>query len=487
MAAAAAASPAAAPPLGPFYDYVDAKREHWIERLAEAVAIESVSSDPARRPQVNRMMQWAVDEITRLGGTAELHALGEQAPGLHLPPILTGRFDAGTPGKPTVLLYGHLDVQPADMADGWHSEPFKLTIRDGKMYGRGSTDDKGPVLAWLWVVESYRALGKPLPVNIKLLLEGMEESGSLGLHGFIERHPAWFHGVDFTCISDNYFLGPRKPCLTYGLRGLTYFSVEVRCASRDLHSGVCGGPVAEAMVDMVKLLATLHAPDGSIAVPGIMDTVRPFTDAERATYADIDFNPEEFRAEVGAPRALRFGDKEGVLSARWRFPSLSIHGIEGAWAGEGAKTVIPHVVRGKFSIRIVPDMEPADVEAKVRSHLTAAFAGLHSPNTMKVSMLSGAKAWLSDYSDANYTAARHAIEKVFGVTPDYTREGGSIPVTLWLQDATKRSVMLLPIGGSDDGAHSQDEKLNVENYINGIKVLGTYLEEISTAPVTPHD
>lgn len=380
--------------------------------------------------------------------------------------------------KPTILLYGHLDVQPAALGDGWDTEPFELTIKDGKMYGRGSTDDKGPVLAWLWAVQCYQELSKPLPVNLKFLLEGMEESGSIGLQEFITAHPAFFEGVDATCISDNYFLGPRTPCVTYGLRGLCYFSVEVTCAARDLHSGVYGGPVHEAMFDLTKLLASLTGPKGDIRVEGIMDTVRPFTDEEKALYGDIDFEPEEFRKECGAPKALRFGDKVNVLAARWRFPSLSIHGIEGAWSGEGAKTVIPRSVKGKFSIRIVPDMTPEEVKAKVVAHLEKEWAALGSPNTMAVEMLSGAKAWVAEYNDANYGAARAAIEKVHGVKPDLTREGGSIPVTLWLQEATGRSVMLLPIGGSDDGAHSQNEKLNVSNYIQGIKVLGTYLDEM---------
>jgi acetylornithine deacetylase/succinyl-diaminopimelate desuccinylase-like protein len=185
--------------------------------------------------------------------------------------------------------------------------------------------------------------------------------------------------------------------------------------------------------------------------------------------------------QVGAPNALRFKDKESILSHRWRFPNLSIHGIEGAWAGDGAKTVIPQKVKGKFSIRIVPDMEVDDVAGKVTAHVNKVFESLGSPNVMKVELLSGAKAWLSDYTDANYSAAKRAIETVFKTSPDYTREGGSIPVTLWLQEATHKSVMLLPIGGSDDGAHSQNEKLNVTNYINGIKVLGSYLEEIAKA------
>ncbi len=231
---------------------------------------------------------------------------------------------------------------------------------------------------------------------------------------------------------------------------------------------------------MCKLLATLNEADGKIAIPGIYDAVRKVTPEEDAGYKSIDFDPEAFRAEIGA-NALRFSDKESILKARWRFPTCSIHGIEGAWAGPGAKTVIPAKVTGKISLRIVPDMTPEEVEAKVRAHLESEFAKLKSPNTLKVTMLHGAKAWVSDVNSPNYVAARKAIETVFGQTPDLTREGGSIPVTLWLEEATKNSVLLLPIGACDDSAHSANEKLDIRNYISGIKVLGAYLEEIARA------
>uniref|UniRef100_A0A0G4HED4 Peptidase M20 dimerisation domain-containing protein n=1 Tax=Chromera velia CCMP2878 TaxID=1169474 RepID=A0A0G4HED4_9ALVE len=467
-----------------FTKAIDASSKKWIDTLAETVAIKSVSADPVCRPECIRMMEWAKTEILRLGGYADLHPIGDQTmPGgqvVPLPPILLGGFGKD-PKKKTVCVYGHLDVQPAEKEDGWDTDPWNLTEVDGKLYGRGSTDDKAPVLAWLWVVEVYQQLGRELPVNVKICLEGMEESGSEGLDEFLFKNTEWFKDVDFTCISDNYWLGPRKPCVTYGLRGMAYFVVTVKCAKKDLHSGVFGGSVHEAMHDMCKLLASLNKDDGSIAVPGVMDTVRPFPAEEQKLYESIDFDPEEFRTECGAPNALRFPDKKGVLSHWWRFPSLSVHGIEGAWSGAGGKTVIPKEVKGKFSIRLVPDQKPEEQEKHVKAHLESVFKNLKSPNTMTVEMINGAPAWLSDPSDPNYMAARRAIEKVFGVAPDLTREGGSIPVTNTFQEVTKKSVMLLPIGGSDDGAHSQNEKINRENYINGAKVLGMYLEEIAAA------
>ena len=431
------------------------------------------------------MMHWLKSHVERLGGKGDLHELGNQdmpdGVTVPLPPILTATFGSD-PTKKTICVYGHADVQPAKKSDGWATEPFELTVDDkGRMYGRGSTDDKGPVLAWFWVIETYLNLNKPLPVNIKMVLEGMEESGSEGLEDFVRTQAktgGFLQDVDYVCISDNYWLGTRKPCITYGLRGICYFFLEVTCSVKDLHSGVYGGPVAEAMQDLVKVFASLNDDDGKIAIPGIYDTVRKVTPEEDASYANIDFEPETFRGEVGA-NALRFPDKASILKARWRFPTCSIHGVEGDWSGPGAKTVIPAKVTGKFSLRIVPDMTPEEVETKVRAHIDAQFAKLKTPNSYKLTMLHGAKAWVSDINSPNYIAARKAITTVFGSEPDLTREGGSIPVTLWFEEATGKNVLLLPIGACDDSAHSTNEKLDIRNYISGIKLLGSYLEEIS--------
>lgn len=264
------------------------------------------------------------------------------------------------------------------------------------------------------------------------------------------------------------------------MRGICYFFLKVTCSSKDLHSGVYGGPVAEATQDLIKVLATLQNPDGSPAIAGVADQVLPETEAEARTYESISFDPEAFRAEVGA-NALRSADKATVLKRRWRYPTMSIHGIEGAWAGSGAKTVIPGTVIGKFSLRIVPAMTPEHVERCVREHVEREFAKLGSPNSWELTGRGGTEAWCADPNDANYGAAAKAIEKVFGVAPDLTREGGSIPLTLWLANATKKSVLLLPIGGCDDSAHSAGEKINVTNYINGIKVLGQYVSEFAAA------
>ncbi|XP_072460195.1 cytosolic non-specific dipeptidase [Notamacropus eugenii] len=470
------------PSLTELFSHIDKHQDQYIKKLAEWVAIQSISAWPEKREEINRMMEVAAANIRQLGGTTELIDIGKQK--LHdgseipLPPILLGTLGSD-PLKKTVCVYGHLDVQPAALEDGWDSEPFTLVERDGKLYGRGATDDKGPVLGWLNALEAFQQINQDIPVNVKFCLEGMEESGSEGLDDLIfSKKDTFFKDVDYVCISDNYWLGKKKPCITYGLRGICYFFIEVECSDKDLHSGVYGGSVHEAMSDLITLMGCLVDRTGHILIPGINEAVAPVTDEELLQYEKIDFDLEEYAKDVGAETLLH-DSKEKILMHRWRYPSLSLHGIEGAFSGTGAKTVIPRKVIGKFSIRLVPDMVPEVVEKQVISYLNTKFAELKSPNKFKAYMGHGGKPWVSDFNHPHYLAGRKALKRVFGVEPDLTREGGSIPVTLTFQEATGKNVMLLPVGSADDGAHSQNEKLNRHNYIEGTKMLGAYLYEVS--------
>ncbi|KAK3103881.1 hypothetical protein FSP39_022629, partial [Pinctada imbricata] len=464
---------------------IDSNEKKYIQRLSDVVAIQSVSAWPEKRPVIKEMVEWTKKAFENLGAKTELRDLGEQTlpdgTKLPLPPILLGQL-GDDPKKKTLLVYGHLDVQPAAKEDGWDTEPFVLTEVNGKLYGRGSTDDKGPVLAWLNCIEAMQELGQEVPINLKFLFEGMEESGSEGLDDMIlaekDKEDSFLKGVDYVCISDNYWLGKKKPCITYGLRGICYFFVEVECSTKDLHSGVFGGTVFEAMSDLIAILDSLVDVSGKILIPGVNDTVADLTEEEKKLYKDIDFDPEEYKEDVGV-KDLMHKEKQDILMHRWRYPSLSIHGIEGAFSGSGAKTVIPRKVNGKFSIRLVPDQTPDHIEKCVNEHINKVFKARGSPNTLKVSMGHGGKPWVSDFNDPNYVAGRKAMKTVFGQEPDLTREGGSIPVTLTFQEATGKNVMLLPIGASDDGAHSQNEKIDKSNYMNGMKVLGAYMMELA--------
>uniref|UniRef100_A0A8C0EEF2 Carnosine dipeptidase 1 n=1 Tax=Bubo bubo TaxID=30461 RepID=A0A8C0EEF2_BUBBB len=387
---------------------------------------------------------------------------------LPLPPVILGELGKD-PQNPTVCFYGHVDVQPAKKEDGWKTDPYTLTEINGNLYGRGATDNKGPVLAWINAVETFRAM----PVNFKFVIEGMEEAGSLGLEKLLEEeNQCFFSDVDYIVISDNLWLSNKKPALTYGSRGNACFFVEVECGDKDLHSGTFGGIIHEPMTDLIALLDSLVDPTGRIQIPGIYDSVTALTEEERKLYESIEFDLEEHKNNSGVKKFL-YGTKEEILLHLWRYPSLSIHGIEGAFHEPGIKTVIPAKVIGKFSIRQVPHMDLSVVKRQVRDK------PFLCPNNLKVSMPLGAKPWLADVNDPLFKAARRAIKTVFGEDPDFIRDGSTVPVARMFQTITQKSVMMFPIGAADDGEHSQNEKISRHNYIEGTKAFAAFFLEIS--------
>lgn len=373
-------------------------------------------------------------------------------------------------------------MQPALKSDGWNTEPFELTVNDKtkQMFGRGSTDDKGPILGWFNVIDAHQQSGVELPVNLKFCFEGMEESGSVGLDDLIVREKDGFlAGCDAICISDNYWLTTTKPCLTNGLRGIQYFKLAIQGPGADLHSGVFGGMVHEPMTDLFKIMSQLVTPSGEILVPGIKEMVQPLTAEERKRYEAMDFSVSAFEQENVQANIATSNDKESVLMARMRYPSLSLHGIEGAFSESGTKTVIPAKVVGKFSLRLVPDMTPEKVVEVVTKYVNELWAKLGSKNKMTLEAEPGGKPWLADPNHWNYAAAFKATEEVYGVTPDLTREGGSIPVALSFSEILGKNLLLLPMGKADDGAHSINEKLDQSNFLNGSKVMAAYLHEVA--------
>lgn len=364
-------------------------------------------------------------ELKALGAHVEARPLGPQPHKEHLdlPPVIVGRY-GDDPKKRTILVYGHYDVQPALKEDGWATDPFTLTVDDkGRMYGRGSTDDKGPVLGWLNAIEAHQKAGIDFPVNLLMCFEGMEEYGSEGLDDFIKAEAKkFFKDADAVCISDNYWLGTEKPCLTYGLRGCNYYSIEISGPGQDLHSGVFGGTAQEPMTDLVRVMASLVDTDGKILIPGIKDLVAPVTAEEQSLYGDIAFTMDNLYESLGSKTSI-FDDKERTLMGRWRYPSLSLHGVEGAFSAPGAKTVIPAKVIGKFSIRTVPNMESEDVNKLVYAHIDKVFKSLGSKNKINCTLQHDGKWWVASPKHWNFTAAAKAVESVFNVKPDLTREG----------------------------------------------------------------
>ncbi|XP_050543641.1 cytosolic non-specific dipeptidase isoform X1 [Daktulosphaira vitifoliae] len=469
-------------PLAKVFSYIDENKGKFVETLSQAVAIKSVSADPTLRNEVFKMMEWAKTKLLALGAVVELCDIGSQVldgKNVPLPPVLLGSLGKN-PKKTTVCLYGHLDVQPADKSDGWATEPFVLTERDDKLFGRGSTDDKGPVLGWLHAIEAFQNTGSELPVNLKFVFEGMEESGSIGLDKLLmKQKETFFNDVDFVCISDSYWLGTEKPCLTYGLRGMCCFGIEIEGSSKDLHSGMFGGIVYEAMSDLIYVLSQLVDIKGNILIPGINEGVEPLSEKEKELYNKIKFDVDHYCNEIGAYKPLK-ETKEELLMSNWRYPSLSIHGIEGAFSGSGFKTVIPRKVIGKFSIRLVPNQDPSRIAQIAKAYINKIWEDRQSPNKLNIiTEGDGGNPWMTDPFNAHYLAAHNATEMVYSIEPDYTRGGGSIPVTLTLQEVTGKNVLLLPMGAGDDGAHSQNEKIDVRNYIEGTKLMAAYLHEVS--------
>ncbi|KAI6075282.1 Beta-Ala-His dipeptidase [Aix galericulata] len=464
------------------FQYIDLHQSDFIKDLKEWVAVESDSVQPGLRKEVMRMMALAADKLAALGATVNSVNLGShQLPdGQHLPlpPVILGELGKD-PQNPTVCFYGHVDVQPARKEDGWKTDPYVLTEIDGNLYGRGSTDNKGPVLAWINAVETFRALKLAIPVNFKFIIEGMEEAGSLGLEKLLEEEKqCFFSDVDFIVISDNLWLSKKKPALTYGTRGNACFFVEVEGGDKDLHSGTFGGIIHEPLMDLVALLDSLVDPTGHIQIPGIYESVAALTEEERKLYESIDYDIEEHKNNSGVKKFL-YSSKEEILLHLWRYPSLSIHGIEGAFHEPGIKTVIPAKVIGKFSIRQVPYMDLAVVKQQVEEHLKNVFSKRNSPNKLKVSMPLGAKPWVADINDPLYKAARRAIKTVFGEDPDFIRDGSTIPIARMFQTITQKRVIMFPIGAADAGEHSQNEKISRHNYIEGTKVFAAFFLEIS--------
>ncbi|KAM4633897.1 beta-Ala-His dipeptidase-like [Polymixia lowei] len=467
--------------LEPLFQYINEHQNQFIQRLGEWVAVQSESGDPDKWGEIEKMLNMTAERIREMGGHVELADVGTQqlASGetVPLPPVLLAEF-AKNPKKATLCIYGHVDVQPAKKEDGWNTDPYNLTEISGNLYGRGATDNKGPVLAWLHAVEAYQATKQEIPVNLKFIIEGTEEMGSYGLLELTrKKNDSFFADVDYIVISDNVW-ATKNPALTYGTRGSSYFFVEVDGPKQDLHSGVWGGSIHEPMSDLIALLGSLVDHTGKILIPGVTDDVAALTDDEKNIYENINFDLEEMKSVAGVKHFLQ-DTKEEVLMARWRYPSLSIHGIQGAFSEPGIKTVIPRRVIGKFSIRQVPNMNPPDVERKVEEHLKLVFNRLRSPNQLKVSATVGAKPWVANLEDPQYVAGKKAIKSVFGVDPEMIREGSTIPIAQDFKEVTGKSVMMLPIGGHDDGEHSQNEKISRFNFIEGTKLFVAYLHELS--------
>ena len=388
-------------------------------------------------------------------------------------PIVYGEW-LGAPGKPTVLFYGHYDVQPVDPLGLWISGPFQPTIRDGELYARGAVDDKGQVWMNLKAIEAHLEAQGTLPLNLKLLIEGEEEVGSSHLDAFIQSHQELLR-ADVALISDTPMFDRGIPSICYGLRGLAYFQLDLKGTSQDLHSGSFGGTVINPNFALAQIIHSLKDSDGRILIPGFYDDVAPMSDREKEELSRLPFDQERFRREVGAPEL--FGERGyGTLERIWSRPTLEVNGLCGGFTGEGAKTVIPAVAMAKISMRLVPDQDPDRIARLFERHLKTV-----TPRSVELTLtrMHGGKPWLAPIDHPAIRAASRALEKGFGAAPVFVREGGSIPVVDTLAETLGLSTVLMGVGLPDENAHAPNEKLDLGNFQNGIVSVAHFFDEFS--------
>src|SRR5215467_4413206 len=450
-------------------DFIHTNRDRYVQELKQYLAIPSISAMPQHAGDVKRCAEWTADEMRRVG--LENVRLVE-TPGF---PVVYGDW-LGAPGQPTILFYGHYDVQPVDPVNLWESPPFEATVRDGEIYARGAADDKGQVFMHLKAIEAHLKNGGQLPVNLKLIVEGEEEVGSANLDDFIRSNKSQL-AADVVVISDSAMFDRGVPSICYSLRGLVYCQIDVRGTKSDLHSGVFGGAVINPNMALVQILAQMKDRGGRIKVPTFYDDVRPLSDAEREAWKKLPFNEKKYRKDLGAPKL--FGESGySTLERVWARPTLEVNGMLGGFTGEGAKTVIPAVSMAKVSMRLVPNQNP-DTIAK----LFDAYVQDVAPKTVevKVTRMHGGKPWMTSYDNVYVQAAARAIERGFGQKPVLTREGGSIPVVSTFQEELGLPSVLFGVGLPDENAHAPNEKLDVQNFHSGIIASAIFYEEIAKA------
>ena len=445
-------------------DFINVNREKYLEELKALLAIPSISALPEHTADVVRCAEWCADEMRRIGlQNVKLF----DTPGN---PIVYGDW-LGAPGAPTILFYGHYDVQPVDPLDLWESPPFEAAVRDGEIYARGAADDKGQVFMHFKAVEAHLKQNGRLPVNIKFMIEGEEEVGSAHLDDFIRAHKSDLAG-DVVVISDTAMFARGVPSICYSLRGLVYFQIDLRGSSTDLHSGVFGGALANPAFVLAQMISQMKDRGGHIKVPGFYDDVKPLEAAEREAWAKLPFNEKQYRKQFGIPKLHGESDYT-TLERVWARPTLEVNGLLSGFTGEGAKTVLPAVAMAKISMRLVPNQDPAKI-----ADLFQAFVEKLAPKTVevKVTRMHGGKPWIASYDNPYIQAAGRAIAKGFGREPIFTREGGSIPVVSTFQEELGVPSVLFGVGLPDENAHAPNEKLDVANFQNGI-ISSAYLYE----------
>ncbi len=446
--------------------FVTQNRGRLLEELKDFIRIPSISTLPEHRPDVERAASFVAESLKSAG----LENI-EIIPTAQHPLVYADWLHA--PGKPTVLCYGHYDVQPADPLELWQSPPFEPTERDGNLYARGAVDDKGQMYMHVKAIEALRAVNGTLPVNIKFLVEGEEEVGGASIARFVAENPEKLR-ADVALVSDTAMYAEGMPTLCIGLRGLIYLEVEATGPMRDLHSGLYGGAAPNAVFGLIELLAKSKDANGALQIPGIYDGVEEPAPAELTSWKSLPFQEKDFLAkEVGAT-SLTGEPGRSVLERVWSRPTFEVHGIAGGFTGAGAKTVIPAKATAKVSFRLVPKQDPEKVVALFRAWVKAnAPKGIQT----EVRVLSAAPGLVVNPQHPAIDVAAQAFGDVFGKQTVFIRSGGSIPIVGDFANHLGIPTILMGFGLPDDGLHSPNEKYKIENYYLGIMTIAHFFEQ----------
>lgn len=439
-------------------EYAHQNREQFLNELIEVLKIPSISTDAEYNSEVMRAAEWMASRLRELG--IENVEIMPTAEGGH--PVVYGDY-LKKPGPATVLVYGHYDVQPADPLELWDTGPFEPRREGDLLYGRGSSDMKGQVIAAFAAIESLMKGGGEIPVNLKFLLEGEEEIGSRNLEVFLRKHADKFK-ADVSLNPDAGMMGVDQPTITYGLRGLAYFEINITGPKADLHSGIYGGAVHNPAQVLVELVAKMHDEKGRIMLPGFYDSVRPISDQERADFARLPNDEQHYLDETGVPALW---GEEGYIPAERTGgrPTLEVNGLLSGWTGPGSKTVLPAKAMAKISCRLVPDQTPAEVEKQMERFMQAS-----APKTVKweVKKLSGSPFAIADLNNPGVKAMNDAMQAAWGVRPFYRREGGSIGAVALLQQICGVESVLVGMGLPGDNVHSPNEHMHLPTWYKGI-------------------
>lgn len=445
-------------------NFARGKQDEALDELQQLLRIPSISALPERRPDMLRAAEWVAAKLRSMGfPNAEiLRTAGH-------PVVFAQDLNAGA-SAPTVLFYGHYDVQPPDPLNEWTSGPFEPQVRGENLYARGASDMKGQVLAFLKAVEALRRTGPRLPINLKLLIEGEEEIGSTSLPSLLTAQRERF-ACDFCLNGDSGILAPDQPSLTYGLRGLAYFELRVQGPAQDLHSGTFGGAIDNPAQVLIRLLAGMKDAHGRVALPGFYDRVCPLSEEERRELSRLPGGEAWWTRASGAP-ALSGEDGFSATERASVRPSLDVNGLSSGFEGEGSKTVLPARAMAKFSMRLVPDQDPEEVRQSVLSYLKQ-----HAPPTVKWELIymAGCKGVVTERKGPAVQAAAQALTEVWGKEPLFARQGGTVPVVGQIKALLGVDTVLLGFGLPDDNLHAPNEKLHLPTFYRGIEAYVRFL------------